>query len=305
MNIVINIDKNYVGIASVMLYSLLENNKTPTDIYIFNDDLRKEDIERINNSLLEFNNYNLIDIKINSTMFPVDTSTLTKRWGKAVFYRLLVSEFLPETVDRALYMDTDIIVDGEIINLYNIDLKNNYIAACLDTEVSDLFDNSRIGIDNANIYFNSGVVLFDIQRIRRDNILDISNINTVINNMGDNLLFPDQDLLNVIFVGKTLVLEYRKYNFLCARSRYSSRLLRMYGRKAVIFHYGGEQWHRPWNYFYVGKFAKLFWKYALKTPYGESIKTRRYVNWILKPFFVCWFDIRLILIKVRSKLGWG
>lgn len=304
MNVVINIDKNYVGIASIMLFSLLSNNKEFVTLFIFNDDLEECDFESIKNTLKDFNNIKIVDVKIDSSMFPLDTSVLTNRWGKAVFYRLLISEFLPETVERALYMDTDIIVDKSLKEMYNIDLNNNYIAACIDTEVSDLYDNDRLHINDANVYFNSGIILFDVKRIKTDGIMSIQVINECLKKYSNKLLFPDQDLLNILFAGKTLIMEHRKYNFLCARSRHTNRLLRMYGRKAAIFHYGGETWHRPWNYNYVGKFGDKFWSYAVNTPYGKEISKSRTINKILKPLFIIWFDLRLIYIKAKSKLGW-
>lgn len=302
MNIVINIDKNYVGIASVMLYSLASNSSEHVTVYVLNDELDNEDFAELNKALNEFKTFDLVDTKVDSSCFPADTSTLTNRWSKTVFYRLLISELLPKSVERVLYLDTDIIVDRDIQEMYHIDLGENYIAACIDTEVSDLFDINRLNLNDAQVYFNSGVILFDLKKIRDDNIMNFEIILDNLRTFGERFIFPDQDLLNVMYSGKVLIIEYRKYNFMCARSRETSRLLRMHGKKAAIFHYGGERWHRPWNVDYVGKFGDKFWKYALNTPYGSSISRVRLANKCFKPFFIVSFDLRTLYNKIKDKI---
>lgn len=301
MNIAININQAFVDITVVMIRSLLANNRCSINIFILNNDLSDEDIISINEQLKEFKDFNIIDVKVNDEIFPKENSNFADRWGKQAFYRLLIAEVLPISVKRILYLDADIIINGSLKELYDVDLRGNYIAACSDTEVCDYFTMDRLCLNKANTYLNAGVILFDLETIRKDEIMTMDKLIHILDEYQGKLLFWDQDILNLLFYGHTLVIDYRIYNFLCARKRYSSKQMRMYKEKAVVYHFGGEKWHRPWNYNYVGNFSKLFWENAKYTKYRKNRKYY-YINIAFKPLFVIEFELYYFYIRVKGKL---
>lgn len=303
MNIAINIDKKYVNIAACMLFSLTVNNNDNICIYVLNTDLDVMDFEILNKNLQQYSNrVEIFDIKVNDDIFPSSISKLTKRWSKAVFYRLLVCKLLPESIDRLLYLDTDIIINSDIAELYNIDFDNNYIVACEDTNVNKNYQNDiRINLKTTTIYFNSGVILFNLEEIRKKNILTPENISNVLNKY-KNILFPDQDVLNILFENKTKLVDFRVYNFLCSKSRYTEKELKKFSKKAKIFHYGGDGFQRPWNYYYVGRFGNVFWKYAKETSLKDSKEIEWKINKLIRPVLIPIYYIRINILKIKDRM---
>lgn len=302
MNIAINIDKNFVSIASVMLFSLCKNNiEESFNVFVFNDDLNKDDIAYIEKELVNYDNVFINDIKVDYDFLKLTDNKFSARWGKQVYYRLMVAELLPDSVDRILYLDSDIIVDGNISDLYYMDMGGNYIAASEDTDILDENDISRIGLKNTSLYLNSGVIVFDLKKIRKDKILTVDTIKATIEKYGKKLIFPDQDIMNIIFEGCIEFVDFRKYNFLCSRGRYTSRQLRFYRRRALIYHYGGGNFHRPWEKNYVGKFGDVFWYYAKCTSMANKYNETFMTNQVFKMCYVIRYELHIFIIRVKGR----
>lgn len=88
-----------------------------------------------------------------------------------IYYRILIPWLLPDSVDRALWLDSDIIISGDIAPFYHLDLVEHCIAACEDggciNRKTRGQDNDRLGLDGKHRYFNSGVLLMNLNLIRR------------------------------------------------------------------------------------------------------------------------------------------
>lgn len=97
--------------------------------------------------------------------FNLDKSPLMKDTIKnfplMVYGRLFVEKFLPDNVDRILYLDTDICVYNDIDSLYSVNIDGFYCAACRDISI-ELFAKHELVKRNVNKYFNSGVLLMNI-----------------------------------------------------------------------------------------------------------------------------------------------
>jgi lipopolysaccharide biosynthesis glycosyltransferase len=303
MNIAVNINRAFVDVTTVMFKSLLKTNQNSyVNFYILNNDLMDVDIAKMNQQLNIFSNFKIFDAKVDDSIFPKNNSNFADRWGKQAFYRLLIAEVLPRSIERLLYLDADIIINGTLEELYCIDFRGNYIAACEDTEVSDYYTIDRLGINKANTYLNAGVILFNLDLIRKDGIMTMPKLIEILDQYKDRLLFWDQDILNLLFHGRALVLDYRIYNFLCARKRYTAKQLRMYKGRAIIYHYGGEKWHRPWNEVYVGGFGELFWENARDTLFWDNKKNKYYINKFFKPIFILEFEIYYFWNRIKGRL---
>ena len=79
-------------------------------------------------------------------------------WPVAMWYRLMLPKLLPSTVKRIIYADIDMIFFNDLIDVYELDLGNNVIAAVPT---------------RTNKYINSGFLLMDIEKIRKEKIYDI------------------------------------------------------------------------------------------------------------------------------------
>ncbi|SDR70747.1 Glycosyl transferase family 8 [Halopseudomonas sabulinigri] len=116
--------------------------------------------------------------------------------SRAMYYRLLIPELI--NADRVLYLDCDIIVRKDICDLISIELNDNYLAAA----VNPFYDATRLGIESPELYFNSGVLLINAEKWRKNATKD--QIISFLSGNSDILRMPDQDALNVVLKGKIL-----------------------------------------------------------------------------------------------------
>jgi lipopolysaccharide biosynthesis glycosyltransferase len=265
MNILFACDLNYVIPLTVCLTSIFENNsKNDICIYLLHSpilDIQKE----ILTNLAKSYNQKINLIQIADRYF---STTPTLRWSKEMYYRLLINEVLPKNIDKILYLDCDIIVNKPLNELYELDLTTNYLAAL--EEINNQSSRVRLGLNQTGSYFQSSVILFDLNKCRDS--LDYEKITKIINILDKNLITPDQDVLNVLFDGKIIPLDQKFNN--CKITNFqgenSNRLLNQTDKKQIdetyIFHYATG---KPWNNIYSGSCEDMWYKYLLLSPYRD------------------------------------
>ncbi len=113
---------------------------------------------------------------------------------------------MPQDVHRALYLDGDVICTGGLEELFNIDLKGYPAAMCIERGTSQIYTYNRLGYPPQDGYFNSGVILFDLDLWRKENIS-----RAMFSFLTANLkkrLFLDQDVINACLHGKIFQLDF-------------------------------------------------------------------------------------------------
>lgn len=210
MDIVFSCDKAYVMPAAVMLYSLFENNRD-SEIRIFalySGDAEclsplKDIVERYGGT------FTLCDMSnIESPLLPVYQKDQRSHISVAAYYRLFVSEILPAEMDKVLYLDCDIVVEGSIKDLWDIDLEGKPLAAVIDFENNNVCFSNRLEYDTNYGYFNSGVLLINLKYWREHNVLN--SFKQYIAEHHTQLFYHDQDVLNHEFhaLKKELPIRY-------------------------------------------------------------------------------------------------
>ena len=100
-----------------------------------------------------------------------DISIESGIWPLTCLQRLFLCDYLPKELNKILYLDCDIIARNSLKELYEIEFdKEEYCAAVPDC-VSDICRNN-IGIDNRSNYYNSGVVLINLELWRKENVAE-------------------------------------------------------------------------------------------------------------------------------------
>lgn len=117
---------------------------------------------------------------------------------------------LPDNIHKVLYLDGDIIVYDDLTELWNTDVKGYAVAAGQSILNKSIELIQKLGYDPKYGYFNSGVLLINMDYWRENHVVDLF-VDYINKNM-DNLRFADQDVLNPIFCDKRLELSIR-YNF--------------------------------------------------------------------------------------------
>ena len=125
-----------------------------------------------------------------------------------VYYRLLVGQILPATEDRALWMDVDLVVNGDLSEFYYQDFDGCILAACRDCDVPTRM--SQLGCPPGSVYINAGVVLYNTAVLRQYSLADFFDYYKT---HEEYIMFQDQDILNGMFATKIKVWENNLYNY--------------------------------------------------------------------------------------------
>ena len=170
MNIVIAVNRRYVRYSYIMLTSLLLNNPDPVDVYVLHCDLTAED-ELIFSRLSESYPVTFHYCRLTEELLPPSDVRASNSWGIETYFRLAILDALPGSTDRALYIDSDMIINRSLEDFYYCDLQGKRLAACRDFICKAPFgdyrdDTFRDVIPEGFTYFNAGITLFDLSALR-------------------------------------------------------------------------------------------------------------------------------------------
>lgn len=202
MNVLYTCDNNYIWLMGISMISLFENNKHILSLKVY---LLGEHISDENKEILRKigTKYNREVVVIDIPKFDIPENLVSARWPFSAFTRLFSGEFLPADIHRVLYLDCDTIVRGDIQPLGCVDL-NTYVCGGIKDCISKAYK-KNIGLDGNSIYINAGVILFNLDELRK---IDIKKkIDTYMSRYLKLISYADQDILNGLFAGKIKVLE--------------------------------------------------------------------------------------------------
>ena len=252
MNILVTIDKNYLNPLLVLLKSIrISNPGTFFDIYVAHSSLEQSDFLEMERCM-DLSRMVLHPVEIHDSLFEGAPTIRRLSTAKASYYRLLAIDFLPGNTKRVLYLDPDAVVINPLDKLYQMDLGDSLLAAAGHTTgVVELFNRARLGLKDR--YINSGVILMDIEAMRREYALrDIFRYIEKNSAKKLKLLQGDQDVFNGLFGGRIAILDEKLYNLDEKTFRRFHRQIDLcwVRRNAVIVHYNGK--HKPWKENYRG-----------------------------------------------------
>lgn len=199
----------------------------------------------------------------------------------AIFARILIPELLPAE-KFALYLDCDITVTSDLRDLFDFDLQGAPLAAFIDTQASSAAETRLWGIDFCGKYFNSGVMLMDLDHWRS---IDAATSVAAFSRMhGPEKGFFDQSALNHLFLG-----QVRPFNPRWQFTFDDPDLMQV-----KLIHYGFAE--KPWLTS-KSPFAKLYKFHRAATPFPEyvlrGIKSRP-MKWLVR-----WLGAKLGLTRYR------
>lgn len=259
-------DDNYVPFLAVTLYSLEQNadRNFNYEIKILNaDNISIENKFRIL-SEFEIDGFDIEFVDVTPFVENFSSKLHTRDYySKTTYYRLLIPNMYPQ-YDKALYLDCDIVINDSISNLYNTELGENYVGAIPDQSVSYMSDEfkdyveKRVGVDNFRHYFNAGILVMNLKKLREINFED--KFITLLTKVKFDVA-QDQDYLNVICKNHVKYID-ETWNEMpipvdIKRPKVPS-----------LIHYNLS--FKPWHLDNV-LFEEYFWEYARKTSYVETI----------------------------------
>ena len=203
INLLVTFDRNYVPYFNVMLSSLLySNSEEYFNIYILHTTLEDRDLEESRKLLGE-----------RGEIFPVavcedslESAPTTDRYPKEIYYRIFAAKYLPENIDRVLYLDPDLVVNKSLAELYGMPMGTAFFAAA--SHIGNLLhfiNELRLDIDSEMPYINSGVMLMNLQALRAEQ--DTQAVFDYMDAHKGRLMLPDQDIISALYGQRILPLE--------------------------------------------------------------------------------------------------
>ena len=171
MNIVLATDDNFVQHCSVTMLSILKHNSDVV-FYILTEGLSESNVSMLNNIVAE-NGGDIYICNVDKEVvkrFPMPADA-DAHISVATYYRLLTEFILPQSVDKYIYMDCDMVVRGNMLELWNENVENYAIGAVFQSvSLAQEQDKNRLGIPEKNGYFNAGLLLVNLKYWRENNI---------------------------------------------------------------------------------------------------------------------------------------
>ncbi len=248
MNILMTIDRNYLPPLLVALDSIGKSNReNHIDVYVAHSKLIDEDFTTIENAVADYD-INVIPIKLDDDLF--DNTPVDERLSKETFYRLLAFRFLPESVEKCLYLDPDIYVLHSLAPLYDMDMGDNIIAASTHTySFIEGMNHVRLKMGKNSKYINAGIMLMNIAEMRK--YTTVEKIMNFVNENIQKLYLADQDVINAMFWEKTVYIDPKIYNMDEKTLSLFRKDIDFVKENTIIVHYNGK--YKPWLNGYKGK----------------------------------------------------
>lgn len=274
MNILFCFDQKYEQHFGVALTSLLLNNKhLSIQIYLITDVASQRLVHNLNQLKKDhlLDNYKIYEIE----QGQFANVKVSLHISEAAYYRLMVANFLPDSLEKIIYLDSDLVVVSQLQELYEIDISDYYIAAYATP--SQTYQ-KRLNL-NKNLYFNSGVMLINLKKWKAEKIgeraIDFVEKNpNIIKNW-------DQDALNKVIDGQLIKLD-QKWNFLVdlGREKNEGKIIdpnnQTWLKEAKIIHFVGSS--KPW-YFWINNPKKLlYWSYLKQSLWSPSLPSSIFIQ---------------------------
>ena len=268
VNICCATDDNFAQHCAVMICSLLENTKTPEEIFFYmllTSDLKEEN-KRIFEDLIKKYNSHINFVFVPSKFFeklPTNNS-----FTKNAFSRVFIPDVLPN-IEKIIYLDCDIVVKGDIKKLWSMEMNNKTISAVQNYSLKNIYEN--VLNFTQDYYFNSGVLVIDLIRFEKNKIkekvIDFATKNST------KLIHPDQQSLYYALYNDWNELPLA-WNFIYLTpksktlSNYSPQIYNAIKNPKIIHFVGGNKPTNPEN---SGLFKQIYFYYLAMTPFKRNM----------------------------------
>ncbi|MBQ8630226.1 MAG: FkbM family methyltransferase [Alphaproteobacteria bacterium] len=259
INIAFICDNNYALPARTAINSIIKNKDTNSfvKIYIIGVELSAENIAHFQ----KISGKDVAVQLIEKANIYQDVGLNHIYVSKAALFKFTLAKIIAE--DKVLYLDDDVIVEQSLTDFYNTDISQHYAAVINDFLAEKYGDNKRLNHKN---YFNSGVMLLNLRKLREDNIptklLEYKKKN--------NSKYMDQDAFNVVFAENVKFMPVQ-FNYLNAYDEANDSVLKENISNIVVRHYASYAHLKPWNNINATN-AGLWLQYVLPEDLGDVLK---------------------------------
>jgi len=266
MNVVFASNTGYVEHLGVAICSLLDHNRQEhIRVYVVNQDIQPGTWNQLR-TITSHYDCDLVDVKISDR--DIGGLATPHHLTRETYYRLFVPEKLQ--LSKALYLDADIVVNGPIRELYDIDLDDCCLAAA---NTPGFVAHQDLEMSVGGRYFNAGVMLINLDKWRSEHIKE--RVIDVVRRKPWAIQFADQCGLNSVVNGQWKEIHpkfnVQSFYFDVGIGPYASSFppgeLAFAVEHPIILHYSGSV--KPWHFGYRHPYRKTYWKYLRKTPFNR------------------------------------
>jgi len=270
-------DDNYVPFLGVTLNSIKKNKNDVDfyDIYVLTNGISPDKQKELS----AFEDFNLkieyVDVNDQIKDHAKELDDVRDYYTQAIFYRLFIAKLFPR-LTKAIYLDCDIVVLSDLAKFYDIDLSDKVLGVIVDDVVNgnaffQKYCMEAVG-SYKDKYFNSGVLLMNLDAYRKEGILE--RFLYLLKTYNFKSVAPDQDYLNHMCRDLVKYID-KSWDRMPVDDDYDGEI--------NIIHY--NMFMKPWKYDI--KYDEYFWKYAkdtiyydyllnFKANYGDDLKASDY-----------------------------
>ena len=284
---------DYMAIFATCLQSLIEhlNKKYNYDVVLIQTDVSDDNKKTLQGMCELYDNLSLRFFDATSLLSGYELKA-NAHISEETYYRFLIQEALPG-YSKVLYLDSDLVINGDIVELYETDIQDYILAATRDPDFLGQINGANretmeyiktdFKMKDPYNYFQAGVLLFNEDKMREKHSLtewlDLASIPR---------LYNDQDVLNLECEGEVKYIDM-KWGMIVDHDHSRVRDVISYAPDVIqkeyavahanpmIIHYAGFK--KPW-YDPTEDYAQEFWKYARKTVYYEELLQHITTFWL-------------------------
>lgn len=293
--IVLAADDFYVPILTTAIYSTIENASQDYnyDVIVFHSNISSENQLIMKKFFAQYEHVSLRFLEVERLISKCKLTTSNEHISNETYYRFLIQSLLPQ-YDKVVYLDSDLVVEGDISEIFNVDIEDKYIAAIKDIDfLGNLnykdgqrlkYNENVLLMDDPYDYFQAGVLVMNTKKLRNLHKTDTWMLLA----SDSSFIYNDQDILNsqcehgVEFLpSEWNVMHDCGHRVTNVFSFAPAEIFTEYQKarqNPKVIHFAGYQ--KPWKYENVDM-EEYFWKYARHTPFIQKIIERRII-WVEK-----------------------
>ena len=264
--LVFAVDDNYAPFLGVALKSIFDkaDKNYFYKIYVLNTGISAKNLRKLKVYNTAISSIEFVDVskQLDSIGYKLH---LRDYYTNTIYYRFFIPALFPE-YDKIIYLDCDIILNEDIAKLFNVDLKDNILAAVPEEVMSSVplfgeYSEEFLDVPREK-YFNSGILVINTKKYREFDI-EGGFIDMLKKHKFE--VAPDQDYLNVLCAGKVFYLD-TGWN----KTPICNPIFNDIDLKLIHFKLN----YKPW--FYDGvMYEKYFWKYAKQTSFYKELLEKK------------------------------
>jgi len=268
---VICTDSNYAAHAGTCIFSLLlSTSRRDFDIHVLGVGLAQRDQFKFLHLSKLFNISVFVHEAMDSLNIFAESNSAhrdhrTAHLSDTALLRLIYSSIIDQSYNKLVYVDCDVVFVGDATLIFGLNLQGAVIGAAPDLIASRQADT---GVKSDYQYFNSGVLLIDDKKWRKENI-QRRLLDVFVSADPKSLKYADQDILNLFFRDLGYMKMPLIYNY-----QYMATLSSVLApeeiplEKAVALHFAGQI--KPWQQWAPLSYRQLYEKYRVLSPWATK-----------------------------------